>query len=191
MAGSLENVVQITVDPDHVPAAALKTVGIVIATGREANRVLESFARTTGFDAPRLDPVDVPSGQALSWFRESGDLRRIQYIASTAEPKRHQRKYALGELGEDRSFFFRGPKRKLNLRAQNLATFVQLADGVDDETWLHHLHCGDYARWFRENIKDPELASEAEAIERDPSLNARASREKIREAIEHRYTAPA
>jgi hypothetical protein len=37
------------------------------------------------------------------------------------------------------SFYFRGPDDKLKLRAQNLAVFVQLAEGVDDETWLFHL----------------------------------------------------
>ncbi|MBZ5605840.1 MAG: HAD-IIB family hydrolase [Acidobacteriia bacterium] len=191
LAGSLHNVVQITVDPEHVPAAALKTVNVVIATGPEADGAIRSFAKATRFDAPPLERTDLQSGEALAWFRDSGDLRRLHYIASTAERKRHQRKYALGELGEDRSFYFRGPQRKLNLRAQNLATFVQLSDGVDDETWLHHLRSGDYSRWFRENIKDPDLASEAESVERDRSLSARASREKIRGAIEHRYTAPA
>ena len=36
-----------------------------------------------------------------------------------------------------------------------------MADGVDDETWLHHLRAGDYSRWFREGIKDDALADEA------------------------------
>jgi hypothetical protein len=41
----------------------------------------------------------------------------------------------------------RGPENALNLRAQNLMIFLQLADGVDDRTWQHHLHAGDYSRW--------------------------------------------
>jgi hypothetical protein len=44
-----------------------------------------------------------------------------------------------GALGEDKSFYFRGPANALNLRAQNLTIFMQMADGVDNETWLHHL----------------------------------------------------
>jgi hypothetical protein len=94
-------------------------------------------------------------------------------------------------LGEERSFYFRGREQKLNLRAPNLGAFLELANGVDDETWLHHLRRGDYSTWFREEIKDAELAEEAARVERDRSLDARRSREKIREAIEHRYTAPA
>jgi hypothetical protein len=100
------------------------------------------------------------------------------------------RKYATGELGEDKSFYFRGPAGQLNLRAQNLGVFIQLAAGVDDETWLHHLRNQDYSRWFREAIKDEDLASEAAGVERDPSLPARDSRDLIKAAIERRYTMP-
>jgi hypothetical protein len=104
---------------------------------------------------------------------------------------RHARKYAEGELGEDKSFYFRGPGEALNLRAQNLATFLQLADGVDDATWQHHLKAGEYSRWFRTAIKDEALADEAAAVERASALSARDSRRYIREMVERRYTAPA
>jgi hypothetical protein len=40
---------------------------------------------------------------------------------------------------------FQGPENKQNLRAQNLMTFIALADGIDDETWLHHLKQHDYS----------------------------------------------
>ena len=191
LAGGLTNTVQITVHPDRVPPEALRRVTTVVAIGGAAHEILQGFSRAIGETCPARDPIDLPAGEALVWFRESNTLRRITYIASTAERKRHRRKYALGELPEDRSFYFRGRERKLNLRAQNLTTFIQLADGIDDDTWRYHLQCGDFSRWFRENIKDPELAAEAENVERDSSLDPRQSREKIREAIEHRYTAPA
>ncbi|OLE97258.1 MAG: hypothetical protein AUG75_10480 [Cyanobacteria bacterium 13_1_20CM_4_61_6] len=101
------------------------------------------------------------------------------------------RKYAEGELPPDRSFYFRGAEKKLNLRAQNLKAFGQLAEGVDDATWLHHLRRGDYSRWFRDGIKDEELAREAESIQQDESLSPQESRERIRAAIDKRYTLPA
>lgn len=41
---------------------------------------------------------------------------RLRPIASRAEPRRHHRKYAEGELGEDKSFYFRGPEGRLHLR---------------------------------------------------------------------------
>jgi len=96
-----------------------------------------------------------------------------------------------GELGKDKSFYFRGPEGKLNLRAQNLRIFIQLAEGVDDATWLHHLHQGDYAHWFRTIIQDTSLAEEASEIGKRRDLSARESRALVKTAIENRYTAPA
>ena len=71
--------------------------------------------------------------------------------------------YAEGDVGPVLSFYFRGPEAGLNLRAQNLIIFTQIAEGLDDETWSYHLRRGDYSRWFREVIKDAELADEAVA----------------------------
>ena len=97
----------------------------------------------------------------------------------------------MGQLPPDRSFYFRGPDQRLNLKAHNLQMFVLLADGVDDDTWTYHLRNGEYSRWFRESVKDPELAEAVEHVERDPRMDAHASRAVIRGAIEKRYTLPA
>ena len=94
-------------------------------------------------------------------------------------------------MGEDSSFWFRGPDGALNLRVQNLQLFVQVGEGVDDATWLHHLRRGDYARWFREAIKDEALATEAEGIQRRFADDPTESRTQLRQAIERRYTARA
>ena len=67
---------------------------------------------------------------------------------------------------------------------------MQIAEGVDDDTWQHHLRAGDYGRWFREGIKDPELAEEAEGVARKTGLGATEGRQLIREAVERRYTLP-
>jgi hypothetical protein len=50
---------------------------------------------------------------------------------------------------------------------------------------------GDYSRWFREAIKDEDLAKEAEAVEADRTASSQESRERIRELVEARYTAAA
>jgi hypothetical protein len=60
-------------------------------------------------------------------------------IGPRQQLQRHKRKYTEGELGPDRSFYFRGPENSLNLRAQNLMVFLQIADGVDDVTWMYPL----------------------------------------------------
>jgi hypothetical protein len=107
------------------------------------------------------------------------------------ELRRHRRKYATGELGEDKSFYFRGPEGKLNLRAQNLKTFTQIAEGVDEDTWTHHLRQGDYSRWLREAVKDTAVADEVASVEKNRQLTPSESRALILDAIRKHYTAPA
>jgi hypothetical protein len=105
--------------------------------------------------------------------------------------RRHIRKYAEGELGQDKSFYFRGPEGALRLRAQNLSTFLDLAAGVDDQTWMYHLREGAYSKWFRQAIKDELMAAEAASVERNAALSALESRARIKAAVQQRYTVPA
>jgi hypothetical protein len=142
----------------------------------------------TGGAAPGITKVDSQHG--LVWTRESQEVQYVRVIRPAADRQRHKRKYAVGQLGDDRSFYFRGPEGKLNLRAQNLVLFLQLADGVDDQTWEFHLRRGDYSAWFRDAIKDSELAGEAEQIEQNLALDPRLSRNAVRNAIQQRYAAP-
>ena len=78
----------------------------------------------------------------------------------------------------------------MKLRAHNLSTFLQLAAGVDDETWLFHLKRRDYSRWFKEAINDEALADAARRIEAEHSSRA-SSCEAIRELVTRRYAAAA
>jgi hypothetical protein len=115
----------------------------------------------------------------------------VEVEPPSAEHRRHTRKYAVGQLPPDRSFYFRGPQEKLNLRAQNLLQFLEMAAGVDDDTWTFHFRRADYSRWFRDIIKDPELAEAATAIERDRFTSRAGALAALRQAIESRYTLPA
>lgn len=187
----LSSAILITVYPDAISAAVLKSVRYMIAGGEAANDAVGSFCRTVG-----ADPPDAVAGcredTLLYWDRETAaSALCVEPIAPKQEHQRHTRKYAEGELPPERSFWFRGPEGKLKLRAQNLMMFVQLAEGVDDETWDHHLRRHDYSRWFREFIKDDELAVAAEQVENMADVNARESRTKICNEIRTRYTAPA
>ncbi len=130
----------------------------------------------------------IERGLAYLWERRERRLRRVHIKGPRQHLRRHTRKYAEGELGEDRSFYFRGPDGGLNLRAQNLLLFLQIAEGIDDATWLHHLRAGDYSRWLARSIKDPELASEVAAIEKNAALNVGESRMRVKKAIDRCYT---
>jgi expansin (peptidoglycan-binding protein) len=62
---------------------------------------------------------------------------------------------------------------------------------VDDETWLFHLQKADYSRWIAHALGDKELAEEITKIEQDGLLSARESRDRVKNAILQKYTAPA
>ena len=189
---ALESTILITVHPDHVSPAVLNAVDVMIATGKSPMSSFRSFANVLRVPPPSGADTDLQTGEALVWFRRNGHLPvRVRTTAGEIERRRHLRQYAEGELSAQQSFYFRGAEGKLNLRAQNLVVFMQLADGVDDTTWVYHLRQGDYSHWFRHLIKDEELADETAAIEQDTALSAQESRSRIKSAIERRYTAPA
>jgi hydroxymethylpyrimidine pyrophosphatase-like HAD family hydrolase len=188
----LRGVAMISVHPDSIAPAALRDVDAVVAIGNDPAGTLRQFAGQGGRqvgEAPEGPPLE--AGEAVVWTPERPRPVRVRTIPSRMEHRRHNRKYAEGELPPDRSFYFRGPEGKLNLRAQNLFVFLQMADGVDDDTWQYHLRRGDYSRWFAEGIKDETMTQEArrvEAMHDEPPARTRAL---MREAIEREYTLPA
>jgi hypothetical protein len=163
-------------------------VRTVITVGPSAPQVLEDFCGTLEMSMPQT-PLELDEDAVLVWDRFTDVPPQPVAVGKAKQThRRHTRKYAEGQLGEDKSFYFRGASGALNLRAFNLATFLQLAQGVDDDTWLFHLRRGDYARWFRDSIKDDQLAAEAQAAQAMPDPVA--SRGEIAAAIKRRY-APA
>jgi hydroxymethylpyrimidine pyrophosphatase-like HAD family hydrolase len=182
----------ITVHPDQVASVVLSSVDLIVAIGEAPAATLRTFAEALGEPVPPVAAEPLAAGEAFAWWRRPArDPFRFRSLPPRAERRRHLRKYAEGELGHDKSFYFRGPSGKLNLRAQNLQLFLQLADGVDDKTWTYHLRRGDYSRWFREAIKDEALADEVRQIEEAPGVSARESRARLRERVEQRYSGSA
>jgi hypothetical protein len=183
--------IYVTVHPGSVAPSILRAIDTLLVVGdRPLDTVIE-LCHAAQLALPVVHaPDQLPAGSALHWRVGSTETRVIRVSPPRRERTRHSRKYVEGNLGSARSFYFRGPEAKLNLKAYNLLLFVQLGDGVDDDTWQYHRHNGDYSRWFRDQVKDEQLANEAEAIERS-SQNAAESRTAIRAAVEKRYTLPA
>ena len=181
----------ITVHPESVAPAIIESVDMVLAVGEAPDETIRAFCKAAGQQPPELESTALEKGEVLAWRHAESRPVRVRTAPSRSEHSRHSRKYAEGNLGPDRSFRFRGPDEKLNLRAQNLVVFLQMAEGVDEETWRYHLQQGDYSRWFREGVKDKDLAAEAGRVEKElrdaPASDSRAA---IREAIEKRYTLP-
>jgi HAD superfamily hydrolase (TIGR01484 family) len=181
----------ITVHPQHVSARLASAIDTFIVVGESPGETVNAIAAILGRERPSA-PSKLEPGEALLWRKEDSSGPFVfRTLQASADWRRHQRKYSVGELGEDRSFYFRGPENKLNLRAQNLALFLQIGQGLDDDTWMFHLRKGDYSRWFREKIKDEELARVAEGLERENGIPAAQARSRVEEAIRKRYSAPA
>jgi hypothetical protein len=188
MLQDLRGLLLITVHPEHIPGNLPRAINTLLVTGKQPQVALSALATHVGAQVPSVEG-DLRTGEYLIWRWRSGlPPARFQVAPPRVERRRHHRKYVEGQLEEDRSFYFRGPEGKLNLRAQNLILFSQIAAGIDDETWEYHLGSGDYSAWFRQGLGDEALAEEAAAVERNPVGDTRA---RIRDIIERHYTLPA
>ncbi len=188
----LDGVVMISVSPSAVATIALQLVETAIVIGEKPQEMLTEFAEANRKPAPKSPHDKLPKGEALIWHKNSDQPpAHFAIEKSKTERRRHIRKYAEGALPEERSFYFRGPENKLNLRAQNLIVFTDLADGVDKDTWLFHWQRGDVSGWLRRCVKDEELTDQVKALEKEVPDDANASRRAVRELIERKYTLPA
>jgi hydroxymethylpyrimidine pyrophosphatase-like HAD family hydrolase/energy-coupling factor transporter ATP-binding protein EcfA2 len=184
----------VSVHPDQVARAVLSSCNTLIAVGSSPEAVIQQFSAASGFSLQFPAQVESPAqtGEVMVWqFADGSAPVLVKIEPAKAELRRHHRKYAAGELGKDKSFYFRGPEGKLNLRAQNMEMFAQIAEGVDEQTWLHHLRNSHYSQWLRDAVKDSAIASEVASIEQNDRLPAMESRAQILEAIRKHYTAPA
>jgi hypothetical protein len=180
------SLMMVTVHPESLSSEAVELADVVITTSDPTAFV--EVAERLGVQPPSSSAAELEPGAAAIWER-SDRLQVFRVREPSAERKRHIRKYAEGDV-QDKAFYFRGPDDRLNLRAQNLMLFSQIAEGIDDETWTYHLERGDYERWFREAIKDDELAQIAADAASD-GQDVSESRRRILEAIGQRYTLPA
>ena len=161
----------ITVHPEQVASAALSVVDTLIVVGEVPRDTVRRFCAVEKLPMPNI-PNERPENTVLLWRCRDGSAPEfVSPSRAQMERRRHIRKYAEGELPPDRSFYFRGPDRKLNLRAQNLILFVQLAEGVDDETWCFHWKNGDY-RLAAAGHQDDDLADSCR-LEKDKTRRRR------------------
>jgi hypothetical protein len=186
----LQGVVFVTVRPTHLAPAALSVVDLLVALGAGPETTVKEFARAIGRDVAWPGALVHKPGRAVAWFPQGTEAPfAIELVRGRTERVRHQRKYAMGDLGPC-SFLFTGPEDQHRLRAQNLMMFSQIADGIDEATWLHHLRRGDYSLWFQRCLHDRYLADQTRRIEQRTELDPDETRRLIRGLIEARYTLP-
>src|SRR5262245_54010514 len=116
----------ITVHPDRISPIAFGSVDTVIAPGDSASESTGEFAKSIKFQPPQSGQLLPQPGQALVWFRKLGNKTTLAQIHPTrGEGRRYRRSHWEGQLAPEQSCFC-GLEHKLNLRAQNLMTFMQL-----------------------------------------------------------------
>jgi len=182
--------IAVTINPGEISKFVLEDIDLILAVGECPAETMSVFARNLGVASISNEPDKLRYGQTEAWFRrENACSIKLNLVDTPLRHKRHLRKYAEGNLGKQRSFYFTGKKNNLKIRCQNLFLFMQIGEGLDDETWLFHLRRGDYSAWVKDAIHDSELANEIQSIELEENT-CNESRDAIRHLIEKRYSLP-
>jgi HAD superfamily hydrolase (TIGR01484 family) len=190
LPSKLGEAILVTVHPDHVAPAVLAPIDLVLAVGEAPERTMKKFAGAIAQPLTGPRSLSYERGKVVAWLVADEQLPfTVEPQPCRAERIRHHRKYAEGNL-RYHSFYFRGPDGRLNLRAQNLWMFCQIAEGLDEQTWVFHLRRRDYSRWFRQAIRDEYLAQQTERIELRTDLTWQQGRHLIHELVGVRYTLP-
>ncbi len=180
----------VTLSAEELTTTALTQINVLAST--RVTTFEAGLRALLGDRASRLRPAaegQLEPGEAILAQLGTPGYRAVKFRVARRRivHRRHVRKYVEGELSPERSFYFRGEKGELNLRAANLIRFCELAEGVDDATWAYHLGRGEYSAWVGRRIKDPELAREIAAVENTQDLSPADSRRLILQAARRRY----
>ena len=183
----------ITVHPEQIATTVLETVETMIAIGSDPYETIGNFSGSLG----RPMPPAVADGELASWRSDplarrtrqpAGPLYQPASEPGFAPPPAQVRGRQAGRRPE---FLFPRPDERLCLRAYNLASFMEIGDGLDDETWMHHLRRHDYSKWMRTRSRIAISRTNSSRSKSTANVTADESRARIRKAIENRYTLPA
>ncbi|MDE3183761.1 MAG: type IV secretion system DNA-binding domain-containing protein [Bacteroidota bacterium] len=183
---NLKNTLFISTEANNINQSVFKYIDTVISMGDEPAQVLTDFAKIKEISNDFSSVHALPKGKVWVWEISQS----APFVIETKKPehliKRHIGKYATGDMDYN-AFLFKGPENKLNLKANNVLLFVQMAEVVDDETWNFHLKRHDYSKWFADSLHDEELARLSKEIENGQS-DAATSKDKVLAYIKATYT---
>jgi HAD superfamily hydrolase (TIGR01484 family) len=184
----LKSFMFVTAYPDRISKAVLQSVEWIVSVSENPSESLVACCERMGVATPTIPMVEGESSKgSLAWRRGTDAAVWFNREIVESEAKRHRKSLMDGEMDESLQFVFRGPEKKLTLKAKNLREFMRLAEGLDDGTWDFHLRERHYSQWFREVVKDQELADVAEEIEKAQSISPKESRSLIFDEINARF----
>ena len=184
-----DNFLAITTNSDLINSDVIMRINIAMIMGESPAQTLSCLTKQSVENLGVRRNLSLENGQVLAWQKKENATSIFKSYSPVKLLRRHKRKYATGDMGPN-SFYFKGPGCKLNLKANNLMMFIQMGDGVDDETWQYHRNKHDYSKWFRNTVKDDDLALMAEKIEVN-NASASDSKKAMFDVILDRYTLPA
>jgi hydroxymethylpyrimidine pyrophosphatase-like HAD family hydrolase len=183
----LKGVMFVTAYQERISLWVMESVDWIISIAQDPREAILRCAELLGAEPPSMhEPIDNETHHALAWHRASSQAMWFKRFELPPRHYRHQHSYYDGEMDADLRFVFRGPEQKLELVAQNLRIFIQLARGIDNETWQYHLKRNDFGKWFADVIQDDELAAVALQLSQHP-LPPKESRQVIIERILRRF----
>jgi hydroxymethylpyrimidine pyrophosphatase-like HAD family hydrolase len=178
---------------DELPADAIATSEVVLATRVTDPREVEALAVYQGNERQSLQPVlaqlALDEAVLLPNAREArGSVQHIQLLPRLTLHVRHRRKYLDVPVLGRHAFVFTRSGISTGERAATLSEFVRLVRGGPMEVLAGHLRRGDVSRWIRDVFGDVPLAAQLAAIERSNRAGDRGDlREAVARCIEDRY----
>jgi hydroxymethylpyrimidine pyrophosphatase-like HAD family hydrolase len=184
----LHGLMFITAYHDRFSKTLLKQIDWIVSIADEPENAIRQCCELLNVAPPTfLPPEDNQTHHALAWNRKLEQPIWFSRITPHTTAQRHVHSLYEGDMDDHLQFVFRGPQSQLCLSTPNLKQFISIASGVDDATWDFHKSAGDYSNWFRDVIKDTELAHEIRRVEQTPDLTPESSRKAILELIRERF----
>lgn len=184
----LKGIMFITAFHDRISKVVLDGVDWIVSIADDPTEALKAISERMEHRMPTVHPPeDNKSHRALAWRVMETSATWFSRLPSELDNQRHRHSLFEGEMEEEHQFVFRGANNQFNLRATNLKRFIELAAGLDDETWLFHLQRNDYSNWIEHVIKDYGLADEVRTIEKSDDQSPAETRSAVQETIEKRF----
>jgi hypothetical protein len=181
----LPNALLVTAHAEAMSPGALGAINAAVVMGENTHETLGAAGINVTERDGDVFRAPLADDEALVWRRaESHRVERVRLPLPEAAFSPPPPALVVADLPPEASFQFRGPDGSPHLRAQNLALFLHMAEGVDDRTWLFHLRRGDYSAWLRNAYADEALAAAVASVERSSAIGAAESRARIRRAID-------
>jgi len=179
-----QNFILISTSPDRLSVQALSKIGMIMVIGNNTAYPINQYCKVLKLDIPSIPAIS--EAEICVWDIEKKIApTAVRYFWPKKLHKRHKRKYAQGNMAGN-SFVFKGRENKLHLIAPNLMMFKHIAEGIDVDSWLYHLHRKDFYNWFRSKVHDESLAKISEQAEN--IQDAELSKKLILDYIDENYT---